>query len=109
MEARTITIEPLFMFGYYNKIKIYYDDIINANIGDFWYAEDFKGFPCAEEHWKTELKVIYKDKCGILVCLRNYIRRWDAYTNVSLPEETEYIWIEKHPKSTACKKANHIK
>ena len=103
MNARTIRIEPLFVFGYGGRTQVFYEDLIDAEIGDCWIDENFEYYPRETEQWKTELKVIYKDKCGVLISYRDNIKRWNDSISDFYPEEKEFIWIEKHPESTSRK------
>lgn len=103
MKTSVTRIEPLFVFGFGGSTRIYYDDIISADVGDYWYDEDVDQCPNARERWGTEVKVIYKDENGVLLRYRDSIDRWNCETNVQCDEDIELIWVEKHPESTPCK------
>ena len=68
---------------YGQKIRLYADDVRNANIGDEWSCSDQDRYPNRQYEWDVTVKVVYKDEYGVALLERdrNY---------------PKLIWIELH-------------
>lgn len=65
------------------EIRLYADDLKNANVGDGWMCTDQDRYPNRTEEWDVSVKVVYKDEYGIALLEK---------TN----NEPMIIWIELH-------------
>ena len=88
MKMDLIKETPLYYYEgccpeYGQEIRLYADDIRNANVGDGWMCTDQDRYPNRQHEWDVTVKVIYKDEHGAALLERN-------------DNESRLLWVELH-------------